>query len=82
MLRSRLTIARYKPAVKLRFVTEELAFETEGEAAQFIIDHGGQELLKEIKKDDADFVQLTTGNRLWEDAKNEKFSMVDIKGQI
>ncbi|KAK5095108.1 hypothetical protein LTS08_008270 [Lithohypha guttulata] len=72
----------YKPAIKLRFITEELAFETDAEAAQFIVDHGGQELLKEVKKDGDDFVQMATGNRLFEDAKNAAFSSVDIKGQI
>ncbi|RMZ76678.1 hypothetical protein DV738_g4832, partial [Chaetothyriales sp. CBS 135597] len=32
----------YKPDVKLRFVTEELGFENDEEAAQFILDHAGE----------------------------------------
>lgn len=68
----------YKPAIRLRFITEELTFESEAEAAQFIMDHGGQELLEE--KDD--YVQMKTNNRLWEDAKTAAFKSVDIKGQI
>lgn len=73
-----LTYYRYKPAIRLRFITEELTFESEAEAAQFIMDHGGQELLEE--KDD--YVQMKTNNRLWEDAKTAAFKSVDIKGQI
>ena len=69
---------RYKPAIRLRFMTEELTFESEAEAAQFILDHEGKELLEE--KDD--YVQMKTNNRLWEDAKNAAFKFVDIKGQI
>lgn len=69
---------RYKPAVRLRFVTEELAFESDEEAAQFVLDHGGKELLEE--KDD--HVRVITGNRLFEDAKTAAFGSVDIKGQI
>lgn len=68
----------YKPVVRLRFVTDELAFETDEEAAQFIVDHGGKDLLED--KDDG--MRLKTGNRLFEDAKIEAFSSVDIKGQI
>ncbi|KAK5093943.1 hypothetical protein LTR70_004469 [Exophiala xenobiotica] len=68
----------YKPAVRLRFITEELTFESEAEAAQFILDHEGKELLEE--KDD--YVQMKTNNRLWEEAKMAAFKFVDIKGQI
>lgn len=75
---SSLTGDRYKPTIRLRFITEELGFENEAEAAQFIVDHDGKELLKE--KDD--HVEVSMGNRLFEDAKNAAFSQVDIKGQI
>ncbi|CAK7564870.1 MAG: hypothetical protein SEPTF4163_002773 [Sporothrix epigloea] len=37
----------YKPDVRLRYVTEELGFESDIDAAQFIIDHKAQELLEE-----------------------------------
>lgn len=71
-------IIRYKPNLRLRFITEELAFESDEEAAQFILDHGGQELLEE--KDDQVMVRM--GTRLFEDAKTAAFNQVDIKGQI
>ncbi|PMD29879.1 hypothetical protein L207DRAFT_592928 [Hyaloscypha variabilis F] len=36
-----------KPDVKLRFITEELGFESDGDAAQFICDYNRQHLLEE-----------------------------------
>ncbi|KAI4207036.1 MAG: hypothetical protein LQ348_000723 [Seirophora lacunosa] len=47
----------YKPDIKLRFVTEELGFESDDESARFICDHGAQHLLEE--RDDG--VRLVTG---------------------
>lgn len=75
-----LTIFRYKPDVNLRFVTEELGFESDGDAAQFIFDHNGQHLLEE--KDEG--LRFLTGKagQLFESAKAEAFRKVDIKGQI
>ncbi|KAL8940556.1 MAG: hypothetical protein Q9216_002743 [Gyalolechia sp. 2 TL-2023] len=37
----------YKPHVKLRFITEELGFESDDESARFICDHGAQQYLEE-----------------------------------
>ncbi|KAH8678609.1 SAC3/GANP/Nin1/mts3/eIF-3 p25 family-domain-containing protein [Tricladium varicosporioides] len=70
----------YKPDVSLRFVTEELGFESDGDAAQFIFDHNGQHLLEE--KDEG--LRFLTGKagQLFESAKAEAFRKVDIKGQI
>ncbi|KAK4126451.1 hypothetical protein N657DRAFT_568445 [Parathielavia appendiculata] len=70
----------YKTDVPLRFVTEELYFESDLEAAQFILDHGGQELLQ----DRGGTVMFLTGkaNNLFEGARAKAFSRVDIKGQI
>ncbi|KAK4224341.1 leukocyte receptor cluster member 8 [Podospora fimiseda] len=70
----------YKPDVPLRFVTEELYFETDIEAAQFIIDHNGQELLQE-KEGTIMFLTGKAG-QTFESAKKQAFSRVDIKGQI
>ncbi|KAL8692579.1 MAG: hypothetical protein Q9218_002427 [Villophora microphyllina] len=50
----------YKPDVKLRFVTEELGFESDDESARFVCDHGGQNYLEE--RDDG--VRLLTGKAL------------------
>ncbi|KAF5026898.1 hypothetical protein F66182_928 [Fusarium sp. NRRL 66182] len=70
----------YKPDVKLRFITEELGFESDADAAQFIIDHQGQHLLQ----DRTDYIAFLTGKAgpLFEGARNTAFGKVDIKGQI
>jgi len=70
----------YKPDVKLRFVTEELGFESDGDAAQFIYDHNGQSLLVE-KEGELRFLAGSAG-QLFEAAKAEAFRAIDIKGQI
>ena len=75
-----LSLHRYKPEVKLRFITEELAFESDGDAAQFIYDCNGQFLLEE-REDGFRFLSGKAGN-LFEVAKDEAFRKVDIKGQI
>lgn len=70
----------YKPDIPLRFVTEELYFESDIEAAQFIVDHQGENLLTE-KNDTIMFLTGKAG-QLFEGAKTQAFSRVDIKGQI
>ncbi|KAK3986537.1 leukocyte receptor cluster member 8 [Cladorrhinum sp. PSN332] len=70
----------YKPDVPLRFVTEELYFESDIEAAQFILDHNGQELLQE--KDGTIMFLAGKAGQTFEAAKKQAFSRVDIKGQI
>ena len=74
------SVGRYKPDVKLRFITEELGFESDDESARFVCEHGGQAYLDE--KDDG--VRLLTGKALglFEPAKASAFRTVDIKGQI
>ena len=66
--------------MRLRFITEELGFESDADAAQFIIDHGGQSLL--LERDD--YIAFLSGKAgsLFDDAKKVAFSKVDIKGQI
>ncbi|OLN98003.1 THP3-like protein [Colletotrichum chlorophyti] len=70
----------YKPDVKLRFITEELGFESDVDAAQFIVDYNGQHLLEERQES----IALLTGKAgaLFESARTEAFRKVDIKGQI
>ncbi|KAF5496051.1 THP3-like protein [Colletotrichum fructicola] len=70
----------YKPDVKLRFITEELGFESDVDAAQFIVDYNGQHLLEER----SEYIALLTGKAgpLFESARTEAFRKVDIKGQI
>ncbi|KAI1143091.1 SAC3/GANP/Nin1/mts3/eIF-3 p25 family-domain-containing protein [Hypoxylon sp. FL0543] len=70
----------FKPDLKLRYITEELAFESDAEAAQFIIDYNGQDLLQERQ----DHIAFLTGKAgmLFETARAQAFSRVDLKGQI
>lgn len=70
----------YKMEVSLRFITEELGFESDGDAAQFICDHNGQHLLEE--KENELRVHTHKAGQLFEVAKNQAFQKVDIKGQI
>lgn len=78
--KSKLTSCRYKPDVNIRFITEELGFESDEQSARFILDHAPEELLQE--KDDG--VKLMTGKagRIFEVAKTDAHRVVDIKGQI
>ena len=64
----------------LRFITDELLFESDAEAAQFILDHGGDNLLE--NRNDA--VVFLTGKAFnaFEPARAAAFARVDIKGQI
>lgn len=70
----------YKPDVKLRFITEELGFESDADAAQFIIDYNGQHLLEDRTEHIA-FLTGKAGN-IFEGARASAFRKVDIKGQI
>jgi SAC3 family protein LENG8/THP3 len=74
---------RYKPDVKLRFLTEELGFETDEEAAQFVLEHGGDDSNQLLQERDGD-VRLLSGKvgPLFENARAAAFRSVDIKGQI
>ncbi|KKA30242.1 hypothetical protein TD95_005307 [Thielaviopsis punctulata] len=70
----------YKPSVKIRFITEELGFESDAEACEFIISYNGHHLLDDSNGD----IQFLTGKAgtLFTDAKAKAFRSVDIKGQI
>ncbi|KAI0132622.1 SAC3/GANP/Nin1/mts3/eIF-3 p25 family-domain-containing protein [Xylariales sp. AK1849] len=70
----------YKPDLKLRYITEELAFESDAEAAQFIIDQNGQHLLEE--RDESIIFLAGNARQLFESARTEAFRRVDLKGQI
>ncbi|KPM45314.1 hypothetical protein AK830_g1126 [Neonectria ditissima] len=70
----------YKPDVRLRFITEELGFESDADAAQFIIDQQGRDLLE----DRTEYIAFLTGKAglLFESSRSAAFRKVDIKGQI
>ena len=66
--------------MNIRFVTEELGFESDEQTARFILDHGPPEVLEEKNGS----VRLVTGKAgvVFEQAKAEAHRVVDIKGQI
>lgn len=72
-------VDRYKPDVRIRFVTEELGFESDDQTAHFILAKSSPDLLQE--KDGV--VRLLTGKAglIFEVAK-KAHQVVDIKGQI
>lgn len=70
----------FKPDVKLRYITEELGFNNDADAYNFITEHNGQHLL-EGSEDDLRFLSGKAGS-LFEVARGEAFRKVDIKGQI
>ncbi|KAI1767252.1 SAC3/GANP/Nin1/mts3/eIF-3 p25 family-domain-containing protein [Hypoxylon sp. FL1150] len=70
----------YRSTLKLRYITEELGFESDTEAAQFIIDHGSESLLKEDQEQI--IFQTSKAGSLFDDARAGAFSRVDLKGQI
>jgi SAC3 family protein LENG8/THP3 len=78
-----LTEDSYKPDVKLRFVTEELGFDSDEDTAQFIINHAGDNSATLLQEKDGD-VRLMTGKagQVFETARAAAFKHVDIKGQI
>jgi len=67
--------------LKLRYITEELAFEHDAEAAEFIMAKGeNAELLQE--REDCIFFMSGKAGQIFETARTEAFSRVDLKGQI
>ena len=66
--------------VKIRFITEELAFESDEDSARFILEHSSEELLDERDGD----VRLLThkAGAIFQNARNGAFGRVDLKGQI
>ncbi|KAJ5175360.1 uncharacterized protein N7482_001237 [Penicillium canariense] len=70
----------YKPDVNIRFITEELGFESDEQTARFILDHSSEDTLEEKHGS----VRLLTSKAAarFEQAKAEANRIVDIKGQI
>lgn len=66
--------------MKLRFLTEELGFESDIESARFVCEHGGQAYL-DGEGDDVKLLTHKAGS-FFEPAKDSAFKRVDIKGQI
>jgi hypothetical protein len=68
--------------VRLRFVTEELGFESDQHAAQFIVDSGGQDVLEDRNGDIMFLTAKADKLRLFETLRAAAFRRIDIKGQI
>ena len=66
--------------MNIRFITEELGFESDEQSARFVLDHVSEQLLQETQ----DGVRLLTGKcgAAFGAAKQEAFRRIDIKGQI
>ncbi|KAL0638426.1 hypothetical protein Q9L58_002569 [Maublancomyces gigas] len=76
----------YRPDIDIRFLTEELGFESDTECVQFLCDNGAQDLIEQ-KSDDKGVprtirFQTTKALSLFEDMKRAAFKKVDIKGQL
>ncbi|KAL1861297.1 hypothetical protein Daus18300_008973 [Diaporthe australafricana] len=70
----------YKSDVRLRFITEELGFDADGDTYQFLVDHEAQELLEE--RDSVLYFLMSKAKGHFEAARAKAFGRVDIKGQI
>lgn len=71
---------RYKPDVNIRFITEELGFESDEQTARFILDNSSEDLLEE--KNGAVRLLTAKAGGLFDKAKADAHRVVDIKGQI
>lgn len=77
---ARLTLNRYKPDVKIDFLSSELAFENGQQCAQFLCEVGGEDLLE--NREDGPRFLTAKGFPAFDAARRQAFAMVDIKGQI
>lgn len=79
---SKTDISRYKQDIGVRFITEELAFNTDEDTCNFLLQYAQAELFCVRESDgDARFLTAKAG-LVFEDARREAFSVVDLKGQI
>ncbi|CAK7199682.1 hypothetical protein SEUCBS139899_002365 [Sporothrix eucalyptigena] len=69
----------YKPDVRLRFITEELGFESDVDAAQFIIDNKAQELLEE-RSDHIAFLSAK-GLQKFDEAREAAFRRIKARNE-
>lgn len=74
----------YKPDVRIRFLTEELGFESDDQSVRFILDQCPDTDPQDLLQQHDNEVKLLTSKVLpyFERAKIASFGKVDIKGQI
>ncbi|KAG8167077.1 hypothetical protein KVR01_002766 [Diaporthe batatas] len=70
----------YKTDVPLRFITEELGFDADGDAVKFLLQHEAGGLLEE--RDSVVYFQPGKAKGHFDAARAQAFRRVDIKGQI
>ena len=75
-----MTSHSYKPTLAIRFITEELGFESDQACVEFLVEHGAHHLLEE--KDKVLVLAAGKAGALFDNAKKVAFARVDIKGQI
>jgi hypothetical protein len=71
---------RYTPDVPVRLISEELGFESDQEAMEFLLQYADDSTLV-LRDDVVRFLTKKCGN-VFEQAKSEAFRVVDIKGQL
>lgn len=70
----------YKTDVPLRFITEELGFDADGDAVKFLLKYDAAGLLEE--RDSVVYFQPGKAKGHFDAARAQAFRRVDIKGQI
>jgi len=72
-------------AASLRFLTDELSFDTDNACCEFFTSHGAQHLIEEtidVQGRPQLRAKLKEGASLFEGLRKAAFARVDIKGQI
>jgi SAC3 family protein LENG8/THP3 len=76
-----LILNSYTPHVPIRFITEELGFESDQEALEFLLQYVDESALEQTPEGEVRvMVKKCAGP--FEQAKSEAFRVVDIKGQL
>ncbi|KAK7509295.1 SAC3/GANP domain protein [Phyllosticta citriasiana] len=73
---------RYKPHLDIRFLTDELGFESFQDCLQFVCDKGAQNFLEQKSDDVVVFHSSAHSAQLFAQAKAQAFQRVDLKGQM
>lgn len=77
---SALTLGSYKPDVRLRFVTEELGFDSDEDCARFICEHGAPHLLDE--RDDGVHLLIGKGPGFFDSALKAASARPGVKAPV
>jgi hypothetical protein len=77
-----LTICRYKTKINIKFLTEELGFESYGHTVEFIASHGAEDALTQVEETGDVLLDPGVASPVFEAARAAAFKLVDIKGQI